>query len=140
MAEKPAQSTTYKNVSQLIVVVGRFKFLPNEAGFTHKYLNELHAKKLKRLVDFDMQSFLVSQENRSKQLEAVAVLHRSRQIKEIKMDDIIDAFTTRFPFFDAVKVHQLLPFLLDEYKFYYNHDYTGAYKTPILYCLAHMYC
>ena len=55
------------------------------------------------------------------------------------MDDIIDAFTTRFPFFDAVKVHQLLPFLLDEYKFYYNHDYKGVYKTPILYCLAHMY-
>jgi len=56
IAEKPtAQSTTYKNVSQLIVVVGRFKFLPNEAKVLHhKYLNELHEKKLKRLVEFDM--------------------------------------------------------------------------------------
>ena len=56
IAEKPAsQSTTYKNVSQLIVVVGRFKFLPNEAKVLHhKYLNEMHEKKLKRLVEFDM--------------------------------------------------------------------------------------
>lgn len=56
IAEKSAtQSTTYKNVSQLIVVVGRFKFLPNEAKVLHhKYLNELHEKKLKRLVEFDM--------------------------------------------------------------------------------------
>ena len=55
------------------------------------------------------------------------------------MDDIIDAFTSRFPFFDAVIVGRILPFLIDEYKFYYNHDYKGAYKTPILYCLAHMF-
>ena len=55
------------------------------------------------------------------------------------MDDIIDAFTSRFPFFDAVIVGRILPFLIDEYKFYYNHDYKGVYKTPILYCLAHMF-
>ena len=49
------EKTTYKNVSQLIVVVGRFKFLPNEAKVLHhKYLSELHEKKLKRLVEFDM--------------------------------------------------------------------------------------
>ena len=55
------------------------------------------------------------------------------------MIQIVREFKFRFPFFDSKTVDQMLPILIPEYKFYYNHDYNEETRLPILYCLAHIF-
>ena len=54
--QKPVSThTKYKNVSVYTVIVGRYKFRPNEVqNVNHKLINDLQKNKIDRMIKSDM--------------------------------------------------------------------------------------